>query len=324
MALLADALQPLLLPGLGTVRGGATGSRTLADLITAPAAAFDLNINNSARAILLDFRDPMVLTVALASDSSRLASASFQTASYVADEMAERDSIAWSLVKLYYASFYAGHALMRLCGEGCSYFGKQHSSRLASLCAALGFDPQFKIEAGLYHCAASGTALTCIRARGSVGGAHEAFWMTFGTYLDNAAKSVLRSTMTRVDAQAAFGQLDQFQAALARGSGYSWLSAVRNDLQYRLQYGVWHPERMRVPASRGLSALAAQWKRDPMAIDFSSNKFGPLGEFVCCCAFVIALCREVLWRVAERSTVGARNFVRTGPMGLLNDLGVTP
>jgi len=229
-------------------------------------------------------------------------------------------------VKLYYAAFYAGHALIRLCGEGCSYFGRQHTTRLLSISDALGMSPLFKIEAGLYRCVVtnSGTALTCVRAHSSAGGAHQIFWMLFGNYLKKAAEGALRSNMTRADAQAAFVQFDQLLTILSRGAGYSWLSIVRNDLQYRLQHGVWHPERLRTPALRGLSSLAGQWKRDPMSIDFANCKFGLLGEFVCCCVFVIALCREILWRIAERSSVGARSFARTGPMVLLNDIGVTP
>ena len=148
-----------------------------------------------------------MLAVALAGDCSRLSSAAFQTMSYVADEIVARDSAAWSFIKLYYAAFYAGHALIRLFGEGCSYFGRQHTSRLGALSDALGIVPAFGIDAGLYYCVVKNAAMTCVRARGSVGGAHESFWAIFGAFIRKAAEGVLKGNLPRADAQAALRAL---------------------------------------------------------------------------------------------------------------------
>jgi hypothetical protein len=300
-------------------------SRTLADLIVARGSAFDFSADNAARSLLLDFRDPRILPAALASDSSRLSSASFQTASYIVDEMVRRDSAAWSLVKLYYAAFYSGHALLRFFGEGCTYFAGQHVARLRAISEALGIAPNFSIDAGLYHCIvdSTGSKLSCVRARGSVGGAHETFWKIFGDHLREVSEKILMGNMTRADAQATYSQIDRALAVLAQGGGYSWLSSVRNELQYRLSHGVWYPEIARPQILEALSRLAIQWKRDPMLIDLAIGGAGTLSEFVSCCVFVVSLCREILWRIAARSNMGARSFARAGPMALLNDLGVT-
>lgn len=60
-----------------------------------------------------------------------------------------------------------------------------------------------------------------------------------------------------------------------------------------------------------------------MLIDFQRAQVAPLGDFVSSCTFVISLCREIVWRIAERSTAGAKSFAKVGPVALLNDIGVT-
>lgn len=161
-------------------------------------------------------------------------------------EFLKRDSVAWGIVKLDYSAFYAGHALIPLLGEGCSHFDRQHVARLHDLGIAFGRVPGFRIESGLYRCVLSGnsTVLTCARARGTVGGTHESFWEIFGNLVQVVADGVLTGALLRADAQAVFLQLENFGEIMRRRSGYSWLSVIRNDLQYRQQFGVWYPARI--------------------------------------------------------------------------------
>src|SRR5436309_15581758 len=125
MSLLADALQPFIVRNL-TMLGGRLEQMTLPDVIVAPTAAYAFDFDDTDRSISLDFRVAEFITTALASDCCRLASAAFQTAASVPQEILQRDTVAWSLVKLYYAAFYAGHSLIRILGESCSYFERQH------------------------------------------------------------------------------------------------------------------------------------------------------------------------------------------------------
>src|SRR5262249_28736929 len=108
MSVIADALQPFFVPQLASI-AGRLDTMTLADAITAPPAGYDVNFDDTDESIEVDFREARLLTSALAADCSRLASAAFQTVATVPTEIVERDSVAWCLVKLYYAAFYAGH-----------------------------------------------------------------------------------------------------------------------------------------------------------------------------------------------------------------------
>jgi hypothetical protein len=295
---------------------------TLADVITSATIGYDLDFDDADESVIVDFRDSNFLVSALAADCCRFSFASFQTMSLVASEIMQRDSVAWSFVKLYYSAFYAGHALIRIFGEGCSFFDRQHASRLIEIGVALGRERSFNIESGLYRCVLNqnSTALKCTRARGTVGGAHEAFWGIFGNRIQVISEAVLTGMLTRSDAQSVFAQLDAFKEIIRRRAGFSWLSATRNDLQYRHHFGVWFPAQIRANDRKILSRLAAKWQHDPMDIDLNERRFGLLGEFVSCCIFIVAFCHAMLERIADRSTEGARSFARIGPMAFLNDI----
>jgi hypothetical protein len=319
MSLLVDALQPFVVRELTSV-AGRMRLMTLPDTLIEPLAAYDLNFDETNQSIIVDFQDTNPVALALAADACRLSCASLQTMSLAADEMIERDSMAWSLVKLYYSAFYAGNALIRLLGESCSYFDRQHALRVNQLAIALQRVPSFRIDGGLYRCVIdpTGTSFTCVRARGGGGGAHEAFWDVFGLKMQSVAAAILAGPLLRTDAQSVFVQLEKFRELIRRRNCHSWLSAIRNEVQYRHEHRVWFPEQLRANDRTMLSRRAARWSDDPMTIGFDSSH-GVLGEFVGCCSFIVSLCHALLIRIAERSSVGTRSFIRMGPMAFLND-----
>lgn len=120
MSLAADALQPYIVREF-TSLAGRSRITMLTDIIVSETAAYDLTFDNVEESITIDFRDPQTVIDALAGDCCRFSFASFQTISPVAAEIAQRDNVAWSLVKVYYAAFYAGHALIRIFGN-CVHF----------------------------------------------------------------------------------------------------------------------------------------------------------------------------------------------------------
>jgi hypothetical protein len=256
MSLLADALQPFVVSNLISI-SGRMELMTLADSVTLSVAGYSLGYDDQERSITVDFGYSDFLTLALASDCTRLSCACFQTLASLRTDITERDNVGWSLIKLYYSAFYAGHTLLRLFGNSCSFFDRTHTNRLGELGVALGLGPDFRVEPGLYECALNSavTAMKCTRARAGSGGAHESFWEIFGNRMTILGEEVMNGPLMRSDAQAVFAQIEELRSILRRKSGYSWLSGVRNDLQYRHQYGVWYPASTRARERETLSSL---------------------------------------------------------------------
>ena len=317
MSAAADALQPQLVGELLSLRGG-THPRYFADvIINPPKAGYDLDFDAAASAIKIDFREPTFLGTAIGGDASRFAAAAFSSFNGAAAAIENADTLSWGLVRVYYAAFYGGHALLRFLGRSCSYVEATHLAHIRTLADALGNALPFNISAGLYDCqlTSSQTGFVLARARGRVGGAHEAFWEMFDSFLSEVTEEVLSSRIAPADARNVFSKLDALRLITRRGAGASWLSAVRNEIQYRHARGVWMPPKVKRTQRGVLSRLAEQWTRDPLAIDIEVPPSGELGAYVAACAFITALCREILSRIAERSAVGGHSFARA-PLAL--------
>jgi hypothetical protein len=314
MSLIADALQPLIVPGILAIRGRMELS-SFADAIMSPRAAYDLDFDDLNQRMLFDFRDPGFLTTATAADCCRFSGSAFQTVSSITDVSFDKDSMPWELIKFYYSAFYAGHAIIRLLGESCTFFDGRHISRIDSFGKTIGRTPGFRIDTGLYRCtiASSTTKLTCTKL---TGGTHESFWKVFGERLGTATDDVLRGPLVPTDAQAVFGQLAAFALLVKRHGSYRWLSTLRNDIQYRHRYELWYPSGIGQRDRQTLSRLISQWKLDPMIMS-PDAAHGDLGEFILTCAFIVALCRVLIIRIMENSPRG-RSFLQYGPSIFLN------
>jgi hypothetical protein len=243
----------------------------------------------------------------------------------VSREITEKDTLAWSIIKLYYSAFYAGHSIIRMLGESCSFLERAHTSRISALGTAMGKSPNFRIERGLYHCKlnSGATAIKYVKAGGAVGGAHESFWKIFEGRIHELAEGVLVGGLIPSEAQRVFVQFQSFEQALNTGArAYGALSALRNDLQYRHLFGVWFPVQLRKREREKLSRLAAQWQRDPMDVDLQPAGQDDLSSFVMACTFIVSLCRAMLFRIMELSTEGQRCFACFGPISFLRDAGL--
>ena len=119
MSLIATALQPHMINGFMTLRG--RGSGGLSELLVDKTRGYDLDFDSLEESISVDFRDTQLITPAMGVDCCRFATAAFQSIVPATEEIVEKDTLAWSMVKLYYAAFYAGHSIIRILGESCSF-----------------------------------------------------------------------------------------------------------------------------------------------------------------------------------------------------------
>jgi len=164
MSLVADALQPFLVKGL--INQKRPSGMTLADLIgRQETIGFDLDFDNINKSICFDFRDARDIVGSVASDISRLASASFQTIRSIPNEFTEK-AIPWAVIRTYYAAFYAGQALIRLFGESCSYFDREHIARISELGKICDKTPEFRLTKSVYHCVLNDAATAIERGCG--------------------------------------------------------------------------------------------------------------------------------------------------------------
>lgn len=169
MSLLADALQPLVANGLFTV-GGRLPDISLTGAITAPNSAYALSFDATVKQISLDFRDPAYVRTLIAADMSRLATSCLQSISVSPEVSVEKYWLPWTLVRIYYAAFYAAHATVRALGVGCCWLDTDDINHLQALAnATFNQSVPWSVSSGTYRCDADTRGAFYI-GQGSPGG----------------------------------------------------------------------------------------------------------------------------------------------------------
>jgi hypothetical protein len=320
MSLLADALQPMFVRGLHSAYGPYE-QISLSDVITSPKSAYSISFDNPSKRMNLEFVDHQYVANVVASDCRRLSTSSLQSIAIPSLNEDEKSALPWSLVRLYYAAFYAGHVVVRILGEGCCWLEASHITRLTALMGLFGVAaPTFRLDPGAYRCAvaATGRVLGWTKVGASTrGGAHEALWATLESTMRTAADRTVTGVLPAADAQAVIAKIEEFRSLAVAHNSPSWLSRTRNDLQYRLSHDVWHATSLTKKERTQLTSLSQLWLSDPMTIDLQgSAKYGQLGQFSVACAFVIALFRVLMLRLELLGD--GRSFVKHGPRAFAN------
>lgn len=153
------------------------------------------------------------------------------------------------------------------------------------------------------------------------GGTHEGFWKVFNARLKELTDNVLiGSTLPDADAQRVWEQLTSVGDSLTgNGANTSWLSELRNSIQYRQEHGVWFPDKLPNARREILGRIALAWVKPPDEITMATTA-GRLGQFLSACTFLVALCRELLVRIDLRCSVGS-SFAGFGPLQYLRVRG---
>jgi hypothetical protein len=317
MSLIADALQPSLVPGILNITGrpvdGLDG-KLLGSSGFYPSYDF---VNERWE---LDFQDPSGLVSAITGDCSRLACASFQTFTGVPADVTSAKLVPWALVRGYYGAFYGGHALLRLFGRGCIFLDAQRLKVLSELLTTYGVTPLPKRGLYRFYVTNAGRVLQLVAVPGA--GAHEGFWNMFVTELKGIADRILQGgLLTQRDSQTVWDQLQRFLSFISSGgANATWLSAMRNSVQYRQQENVWFPSKLARAEQQALKAIASKWLCNPDKLG-AYQPGTDLQRFLFSCMFTVSLCRDVLCWIDNRCGRG-RSFVHFGPLRYLNSANV--
>jgi hypothetical protein len=314
LSVLLDALRPRIIPRLSAVSGP-----TVSGLASGLVGGAYVPIP-AAPELKLDFRDASIIATYYAADVSRFASASIETIQAAALCSRNDGPVAWSILQLYYAAFYAAHAILRILGCSCTYFPSTTTARVLRVLSAVGVISPFPLSGGLYGCTVMGSELTVTPLSGTPnGGTHELFWRRFVQEIEVLSSAVLAGPLPATDAQEAAARLIALRDTLSGGAAQgSWLSRLRNEVQYRHGLNIWFPERLQVRERQRLVRLIASWVADdPKHTIPRGSAAGDLFEFASACLFLVGTCRGLILDLAVRAPRRGRSFVDYGPAKLL-------
>lgn len=316
-ALFADYLRPRWVAGLNKIGSpviqGAE-SWLLAGAYTwlpSPSGSLSLDASSAAEA----------LAEAFASEIARFSCATYESLLDAAPRDKGGRSLGWTLVRHYYATFYAAHALLRISGTAITMISPQAASTLNRVGGYyLGVSPN--VSSGLHIFQVDGadpTKLLLQKIGGGSGGSHEEMWKAFLALLLQLEQQIVLTQGHDPNAIATVQVLTMLRAQLCRQgkTNGAWPSTVRNNVNYRHEYGVWYPYKLTARAGSQLLLRMANWvpqAEDGYDIGASADE---LACFVDVCNVMTQLLTAALSDIARRSTKSKLGFVDRLPFKLL-------
>ncbi len=214
----------------------------------------------------------------------------------------------WPLLKLYYASFFGAHAIMRSRGSGIVKLENRQSLYLTQILQA--YDPSSPpLSPGIYHYSTApdatlrpGQVCVTMKPAASGVGVHENFWKLFCDFLKDEAAKAVNQGAADSDLFAA-GAIELSEAILkdAPGGGV-WFSTIRNEINYQHKHECWFPLGKKSPA---LAALKTNVHAASASIRLDGSKrTEPIFVFASVARYIATLSIEVANFVAKRSSAG--------------------
>ena len=270
---------------------------------------------NGPRDFVMRVLAPMDAKKAMAHESTRMASAAFETMLGISAVGGLPRSTAWILIRAYYAAFFAAHSLLRAFGTACIQLDGQQTRALDHVAQAFGLLPGAGFEEGFYiarydpnvdeiHFSKSGAA-----RRGS----HEVLWGSFVERLRESSNYLLGVSATFNSVALQLAEID----ALLRQSGQNagtWLSFVRNQANYRQEYGLWFPYSASKVSGPELARIVRRWKEDPAKL-FPVDKSNQVTMHVWLCTIIVSICHAVAVDIEAHAAKG-RCFHSYGGLAL--------
>jgi hypothetical protein len=214
--------------------------------------------------------------------------------------------LGWPLLKLYYAAFFAAHSIMRATGGGILRVEPAQARQLADLATLYGAN--IGVTAGTFEMRLSqlddrslGVKLTRISEGG---GAHDQLWRRFNAFLSNVSdEAVQNSEPAASDIARDVMELQSVMQSNGLTAG-TWLSSVRNQINYQQQHGVWFPYGASAPVVQAVRRLSIR-ETESIRRDYNPSK-EPILAFGSTCHLIVSIASQLA--VSAASRIKSRRF----------------
>lgn len=244
-------------------------------------------------------------------DFERFSLSSHETMAFCTRDSTRPKAIGWPLLKVYYAAFFGAHALMRSVGQAVIRVETNQAKRLTELAHIFGVSTAV-LTAGNYllrlRQASTSDFEVELTKIADTGGAHDSFWRCFKKFLDQIA--IESADQNLPDSADIIAQISDLLSAITNHgtTDGTWLSIVRNQINYQHQYGVWFPFLNAKPELRKIATLGYQ-KTSTMRLDFDSKK-EPIKSFWSAAIAIAALNFDVAEFLIAQSQSKSALFIR--------------
>jgi hypothetical protein len=259
----------------------------------------------------------------LAYDSSRMASASFESMQAIKIHTDLPKSYAWMAIKSYYAAFFAAHSILRSFGYVASQLERGHTKLLSDYAKSLSltFPPQN--DSGFF--CGQLDKNTYELALKKMNNTHEDTWALFTECLKKIRADVMSLNSIQTKQQSMFVQLDVMIDLLTNNGSSSrgnFLSLFRNNINYRHEYHAWYPYGKNSLQGDEIYAVINQWSKEKILFPNAWKKSREVYNFFCLCTLIVNMCYSVVKEIDSNSEFTSNIFAQW-PQKLLKTLKTT-
>jgi hypothetical protein len=226
----------------------------------------------------------------IAHDSTRMASAAFETMLGLDCIKQLPKSTAWIVIRTYYAAFFAAHSLLRMFGTSCTQLDRIQIAQLDHAATLFGVSTRF--EAGFYEARYDSAASEIqFQKPSSQTGSHEILWTVFAQKLRDISSHLLTVSASFNGISLQLSELEN-QLRRDRSAGGTWPSYVRNIANYQHGFGLWHPYRKSTVLGTDLLKITRNWNKSP-DISLSFPHDCEIATHARLCTSIVSLCFAV-------------------------------
>lgn len=221
----------------------------------------------------LFINDKNSLYQSLSYDCNRFSQAAIESMYTIKQDENLPKSSGWATVQMYYASFFAVHAILRIFGRSCSQLERSHVKKVHDIAVATNHCSQTSsIENGFYSSTINvqNNTLEFSKLKDS----HADTWGSFNALLSDLISDIPdKTTGIQAHRLSAMDLLSKIKGLISKSGSLrgNWLSTLRNQINYQHTHGVWFPYRS--PSfSPELINRNLHWTNPPTSFDTDTKK----------------------------------------------------
>lgn len=265
--------------------------------------------------------DRLDFLLPISQDCNRFSTSSIESVLKIENHSILPKNISWTLIKQYYSAFYSAHCTLRMLGYSLSQLDSDVIKQISNSATNYNFKNGVNLENGYYLIDYSKDSNIIKFKKIKVkkdGGSHVSLWKIYGEKMKFISNDLLLK-FDNSDAQIISEKLDNLISNLnyVGSNNYSWLSRIRNELNYKHGFGVWFPYNLPKPQVDMLKRNNNLWKSDLLKIELKSLTGKEIIRFSNTCQFIIGINNSICKDMSNRCPIG-KSYLDNGFKKIIN------
>lgn len=255
---------------------------------------------------------------AMSFDLNRMAIASFESIyalQFPGNEYPK--SSAWTIIKSYYAAFFAAHTILRVFGYAAIQIENSQKNKLNGSFQYSSQQPLpgQDILGGLHLFNLADSPINHFGIQILSKGTHEDTWGAFFNLLTELDKKLLTNvSLPNTVKIEASRQISELKSVLSTdGFDGNWLSSVRNQVNYKHSFGTWFPHKKSNIYRDELISFSKEWHKFQ---NLSLTNKPPMSKFIQATSFIVNLAKNLIIKVDAYSQ--GENYLTKGALKVLS------